>query len=368
MEAKGREKGWFLRFYGNQASICYESVEFEKRRKDVEKQLAEARKRTYQGVLSTVGQRTIQKRIYSWIEAVRAGNEAHNLRTAKEQVRLIFITLTLSGSQKNDDRWIKKNMLELFIKRLQYNYGVKHYFWKAEAQANGNLHFHIVADKFIPKDEIKFHWNSIQKENGYLIEYQKKFNRLDPPSTHVRELTLMPDAVGYVMKYCKKGEDRRPIQGAIFRFSKSLVELVIPSIHLTPQYFKEWEEFSKEFSKKVISEDYHKAYILNTKKKKFEVPKFVREETNLYYNEAFNLLYDWATKFGSLGSLAFAVNRCSPRVRESTPYVQCSTSVTSPPSRKAVFLTPSAQVARQGRTAQLGIFEGSPPLTVFARL
>lgn len=291
MEASEVAKGYFLRFYGNKASVVWESVEKVGKRFHVEHKMEVARKRAYSGFLSKAAQNVIHKRLYAWMEACRIGNHEFGRVNAKEQVRLVFITLTLSGKQRHSDQWIKKNMLELFIKRLQSNYGVKHYFWKAEVQANGNLHFHLIIDKYIDYLMISKHWNEIQRSKGYLDLYFATNGHYSPPSTHVRELSGMWDGIGYAMKYVSKDEHKRPVQGAIFRFSDSLVNLEVPAIQITHEYEQEWTEFTAQYTKSMRREEFWTSYRFLTKKRGFKQPEFIARETRDYYTLLFSHLY-----------------------------------------------------------------------------
>ncbi len=287
-------KGYFLRFYGNKASVVFSHVETVRRTFHVEQNLENARKKAYSGFLSKSSQNLIHKRLYAWMEACRVGNHANNRTNAREQVRLVFITLTLSGKQRHDDKWIKKNMLELFIKRLQTNYNVKHYFWKAEVQMNGNIHFHLIIDKYIDYLQISRHWNQIQQSHSYLDSYFSVHGHYNPPSTHVRELTGMWDGIGYAMKYVSKSENKRPIQGSIFRFSDSLINLTVPAILITHEYEEEWARFCKVYTKSSAREEYWTSYKFLTRKRGYKQPEFVARETKDFYLATYNLLYSSA--------------------------------------------------------------------------
>ena len=65
------------------------------------------------------------------------------------QYKLTFITLTLPSKQIHSDNEIKSKCLNQFLIELKKNHSVSRYIWKAEKQENNNIHFHIIADKFI---------------------------------------------------------------------------------------------------------------------------------------------------------------------------------------------------------------------------
>lgn len=89
--------------------------------------------------------------------------------------RVNFITLTLPSKQKHPDNYIKSEMLNDFLEWMRYNFKVKSYIWKAEAQKNGNIHFHITTNVFIEWKLIRDKWNLICRKHGYLDSYQEKF-------------------------------------------------------------------------------------------------------------------------------------------------------------------------------------------------
>lgn len=88
-----------------------------------------------------------------------------------------FITLTLPSKQMHTDVVIKER-LNVFLQQLRQGYDVKNYLWKAELQANENIHFHLIVDKYINYNAIKYYWNKAIKPLGYIDEYAKKFDKM----------------------------------------------------------------------------------------------------------------------------------------------------------------------------------------------
>ncbi len=102
--------------------------------------------------------------------------------------RLNFLTLTLSSAQIHSDNEIKQRLLNNFLTQLRQKWGVRNYIWKAEAQLNGNIHFHIVCDKFIPWWQLRQCWNRIQNNLGYVDRFAEVHGHHDPNSTDVHKL------------------------------------------------------------------------------------------------------------------------------------------------------------------------------------
>lgn len=117
---------------------------------------------------------------------------------------MTFVTLTLSDVQSHGDNWIKRNMLMPFIQKLKRLFGVRFYFWRAEAQKNGRIHFHLIVDKFIEQKELQYQWNVTQKDHGYMDSYMDFTGRFDAPSTHIKQCPKDQKLINYVMKYVGK--------------------------------------------------------------------------------------------------------------------------------------------------------------------
>lgn len=123
--------------------------------------------------------------------------------------KLSFITLTLSSSQKHNDFFIKNVMLKNFIDVLKKRYPAISYVWKAEPQKNGNIHFHIMTDHFVPVFYVQFLWNKIQRKHGYLDEYMKKNLHAKAPSTEIRKVRNDKEVSKYMRKYMTKGDPKK---------------------------------------------------------------------------------------------------------------------------------------------------------------
>lgn len=87
--------------------------------------------------------------------------------------RVCFVTLTLPSAQVHSDEVIKSKCLNQLLVELRKYHSVKLYLWRAEKQANGNIHFHIVTDHFIEADVLRARWNRIINKLGYVDHYCK---------------------------------------------------------------------------------------------------------------------------------------------------------------------------------------------------
>jgi hypothetical protein len=91
--------------------------------------------------------------------------------------RASFITLTLPTKQTHSDLEIKK-CLNQFLTQLRATFNLSNYIWKAELQANGNIHFHLIIDLPIHHSAIRYYWNQSIETLGYVSAYRNTFSSL----------------------------------------------------------------------------------------------------------------------------------------------------------------------------------------------
>lgn len=111
---------------------------------------------------------------------------------AKAYKKISMLTLSLSSPQVHTDNYIKSTMLNQFLIEMKnYNKNLI-YFWRAEKQLNGNIHFHILLNIYLPLELVQRTWNRIQDKEGYLQPYTDKFKNITfndylkilPPKNH----------------------------------------------------------------------------------------------------------------------------------------------------------------------------------------
>lgn len=115
-----------------------------------------------------------------------------------------FITLTLCSKQIHSDNEIKKTLLNQFLTELRSKYKCSHFLWRAETQRNGNIHFHIASDVFIPWRALRTDWNRIQEKLGYVSRFREKTGLTDPNSTDIHSINKIKNLSNYLAKYCGK--------------------------------------------------------------------------------------------------------------------------------------------------------------------
>lgn len=158
------------------------------------------------GIISNKAAKRINQAI-SWFSAMSATHTRVSKNNIRVSSKLNFITLTLSSKQKHDDLYIKSKLLNAFLVDLRRRFFVISYMWRAEAQINGNIHFHIVVNKYVHYTHIRNIWNRIQAEHGYIPDYDVKSKwggDNNPPSTEIKKVYKCKNIAGYLSKYCSK--------------------------------------------------------------------------------------------------------------------------------------------------------------------
>jgi hypothetical protein len=147
------------------------------------------------------------KRAIKYLIYQSSEKTAYNYKThSKFKFKLCFITLTLSSEQLHSDKDIKKTLLNQFLIEAKKKWKIEHYVWKSERQQNGNIHFHILTDRFIPWLELRNTWNRIQNKLGYVDNYEKKYHKKSPNSTDIHSLNNIQNISAYMIKYMIKDQ------------------------------------------------------------------------------------------------------------------------------------------------------------------
>lgn len=246
------------------------------------------RKLTYSGELSKRAVSHIREVFQCWSYLLRLYNELPMYKRGGYYKKFTFITLTISQKTTMSDKQVKKRCLELFFKRLEYQFDVVDYFWRAEKQKNGNIHFHIVVDRWIHKEHVRRIWNEIQRNNGLLDDYFKVHGHYNAPSTFIEGVENDVKAVDYLVKYTCKGADGLKVGGRLYSFSSRLVHLRLPSYMLDFQTSDYIDKIKGSGSFKLYCSDYFNILYCPGK-------KCVLDEQNgvgSYYRRVFSELRD----------------------------------------------------------------------------
>ena len=91
-----------------------------------------------------------------------------------------------------------------------------------ETQKNGNLHFHILVDIFLPKNDISIIWYKHLKHAGYIYINPKTGQESTPPASKIESPKSLKSIQQYLLKYILKGHNHRKLEGRIWFMSSDL--------------------------------------------------------------------------------------------------------------------------------------------------
>lgn len=133
--------------------------------------------------------------------------------------RLNFITLTLPSAQMHPDEYIKKNLLTPFLDWLTKTQNAQMWLWKAEAQDNGNIHFHITTHVFVHWKSVRTKWNKLLAKHNYCKVFQDGSNDKGNAATQIKAAKNSRQVGGYLAGYIGKKDTYKNSDNYI-RFEK----------------------------------------------------------------------------------------------------------------------------------------------------
>lgn len=197
---------------------------------------------TYSGVLTPHARKRIRRSLDMWFSALECKKFISRKGNDWMRYQVTFCTLTLPAAQMHTDKEVKRDMLNAFLIEIGRKENCRTYIWVAERQDNGNIHFHLLLNKFIEWRVIRTLWNSILDRHGYIEKYrlgQKEFHKegfkvrtdllghwsldaqlkayeygmltnwSDPNSTDIESLKDVKNIGAYITKYVCKGIDQK---------------------------------------------------------------------------------------------------------------------------------------------------------------
>jgi hypothetical protein len=158
--------------------------------------------------LSVQAKRKMTKAIHYLLYTASEKTAFNNKTKSSFKFKVNMVTLTLSSEQVHSDQLLKSVCLNQLLIELKSHYSVRNYVWKCEYQQNGNLHFHILTDKFIPWQELQNRWNRIQNKLGYVDRISFTPKHKQPNSVDVHSLRKVSNIASYCTKYMVKDAKR----------------------------------------------------------------------------------------------------------------------------------------------------------------
>lgn len=214
----------------------------------------------HDGNISDKGNKRVRGAI-DWLLFTAVDKRAFNKQHGKYfNFKINFITLTLASKQAHSDKVIKSKLLNQFLIEAKKRWKIDKYLWRAEAQKNGNIHFHIVTDKFIPWWELVKVWNRIQNKLGYVNNYCINHPGKSPNSTDVHSIKKIRNISAYLSKYCTKTSNNRIIEGKLWGLSTSLSKLKSATVLLKGVIDDELRIIAEKFKDRYFEGDYYSVY------------------------------------------------------------------------------------------------------------
>jgi hypothetical protein len=174
--------------------------------------------------LSPQAKRKMSKSI-KYLLYTASEKKAYNNKTKSNfTFKINMLTLTLSSQQVHSDQVIKSKLLNQLLVELKTRYHLKNYVWKSECQRNGNIHFHILSDIFVPWNELQNLWNRIQNKLNYVNNATYSIGVKHPNSTDIHSLRKINNIVAYCTKYMLKDSKQNRVQVSRSAFPALLVK------------------------------------------------------------------------------------------------------------------------------------------------
>ena len=264
-------------------------------------------KRVAEGYLSLNAKRKLNKAI-EYLLYLSAEKKVYNRLTKKTfNFKVAFITLTLSSQQIHSDNEIRRDLLNQMLVELRKYYNVKNYVWKAEKQLNGNIHFHIIIDRFVPWYELRNRWNRIQNKLGYIDRFQQKMRMQkkvtnvkynNPNSVDIHSLYKVQNIKKYLSKYLSKNvtnadklteEEKKKllVKGRIWGANQELCHIKGAHLLVEKEVESELVKLIKSPDSKVLNEDYYSIIFIDITKIDIKRYPRLRSEFDKYIQNNF---------------------------------------------------------------------------------
>lgn len=181
------------------------------------KQLTDARRKKYTGDLCAGAQKNLVRGFDNLLFVTQRKPVYNRYLRKNVQFQLGMITLTMPTDRKLSSKEMNKRLLKRFLQKIE-NYCEVHqgkkllYLWKLELQERGQLHWHIIVNRFIPYELLNRWWSYLLQDTGLTFDFYNKFG------THVVKSAVRVESVkmntatdmrNYILKrYLKKRADK----------------------------------------------------------------------------------------------------------------------------------------------------------------
>lgn len=172
----------------------------EEQKQKILQALEDARNQQYSGELTKGASKRLTKCIDLLVQCIKP-KRIYNEVTGKTQLhKLSFITLTISTNTPITPRQAYDKVFKHFLQWLRRTMKITTYVWKIELQERNQTHYHLTTPSFIHYQKIRDKWNNLQRQAGWLTEYEAEKGHSDPNSTDIHEVKHVNDLSGYLKK------------------------------------------------------------------------------------------------------------------------------------------------------------------------
>lgn len=230
--------------------------------------------------------KTMLERLRNFMFAQKYELTEKGIKERKVAQPYVFLTLTLCAKQKDSDIEIKAICLDNFLNKLRYHLGVFSYIWKAEAQENGNIHFHIIMNKEMGKKKADKLWHDSLELLGYVTLFEKKHGHRNPPTNRIETVFSQRRVMGYATKYVAKVDEYRKIDGMAWGCSKDIQTEVRSCVTMTGEDERKVKVALRKLGIYSIANEYCEKFYLEDTQNVKELPLKLRHlynETIQYY-------------------------------------------------------------------------------------
>jgi len=204
--------------------------------------------------------RKVKKILTNWIIAINLSQQIDLKKRRTKRRYLVMITLTLSWKQVEKDNEVKRKYLNNFIIQLKKKHKGILYLWVAEKQKNGNIHFHVMVDRWVDKIWAANTWNTIQNTGNYIDFFEREFNHRNPPSTKLTGQKGMSNPAEYLTKYVTKSEKSHGLTGHKWSCSDELKFITNSKMPVKSWYHDFLEHYRKELKCEYFETEFVKIY------------------------------------------------------------------------------------------------------------
>lgn len=135
--------------------------------------------------------------------STKQSNKQGNEQKQLSDYMCSFLTLTLPSAQTHSDTELTEFAINPFLSYCRKMWGVRYYIWKKELQKNGNVHFHLVTDRYIKWNYLREAWNRIINR-GIVKDGCAPFDYVDRYTAKMKERFADGWNVGKMFELAKK--------------------------------------------------------------------------------------------------------------------------------------------------------------------